>query len=262
VTARPQESVSFDKAAGYYDRTRTIPAAIANAQRDAILAELGNVGADRLLEIGIGTGLVSRPLMERGVHVTGVDISPKMLGRLRQQLTDAHAPPHLLLGDATRLPFAAGAFPAIVMSHVFHVVADVERTLDEITRVLAPGGVFLHDRTRYSESNPWHASYAAREELMASLGVVVRHRPTPTEIERGLQARGGSLRVARYAERTVENVAEGMLAQARSNLFSWSWGVAEDTFQAFLGKYDQWCREHYTQDEYVIAHEMEVWTFA
>jgi len=185
-----------------------------------------------------------------------------MLGRLRGQLSPAHTSPDLLLGDATRLPLADSAFPAIVLSHVFHVVADVGLTLDEITRVLAQGGIFLHDRTRYSESNPWHTSYAVREELMASLGVVVRHRPTPTEIENGLAARGGSLRVVRYAESTVENIADGMLAQARSNAFSWAWDVPKEKFRLFLEKYDVWCREHYVDREYVIAHEMEVWSFA
>lgn len=262
MTAEAQGSFSFDQVADQYDATRSPPKDVAAAQREVILTELRAISADRLLEIGIGTGLVSRPLMERGVRVTGVDIAPRMLDRLRDQLGPQHTAPDLLFADATRLPFADGAFPAIVMSHVFHVVSDVDLTIDEIKRVLAPGGVFLHDRTRYSESNPWHQTYEKREELMAELGVPVRRRPRPADIEAKLTARGASLRVVRYAETPLSNLVASMAAQARSNLFSWSWGVAEDTFQAFLDKYDQWCREHYTQDEYLIAHEMEVWSFA
>jgi ubiquinone/menaquinone biosynthesis C-methylase UbiE len=257
-----QRSVSFDQAASYYDETRAPPQHISDAQRDAILAELRSVNTDRALEVGIGTGLVSRPLMERGVRVTGVDISAKMIGRLQDKLSSAHTVPDLLLGDATRLPFADNAFRAIVMSHVFHVVSDVERALDEIVRLIAPGGVFLHDRTRYSESNPWHATYAAREHLMAELGVTIRHRPTPTEIERGLRARGASLRVVRYATSSIDNVGVSMLAQARSNMFSWAWDVPKDTFRRFLERYEAWCHENYAEGSYGVAHELEVWTFA
>jgi ubiquinone/menaquinone biosynthesis C-methylase UbiE len=256
-----QGSVSFDRVAAEYDQTRTPPRRIADAQRDAILAELRKAGARRALEAGIGTGLVSRPLMERGIRVTGVDISPKMLGRLRDQLTKDHLPPDLLLGDATRLSFRAASFPAVLMSHVFHVVADVDTTLDEIKRVLAGDGIFLHDRTRYSESNPWHATYAAREKIMASIGVTIRHRPTPSEIERGLRARGGSLRVERYFASTIRDVGKGMAAQARSGAFSWAWDVPEDKFARFLEQYDVWCHGRYPPGDYQIAHELEVWTF-
>jgi ubiquinone/menaquinone biosynthesis C-methylase UbiE len=261
MTAQAEGSVSFDQAAAYYDQTRTLPKRLAKAQETAILGELQAIGTDRALEIGIGTGLVSRPLMQRGVRVTGVDIAAKMLGRLRENLSTEHVRPDLLLADATRLPFTDGSFRAIVMSHVFHVVSDVERTLDEIARLLGHGGVFLHDRTRYSESNPWHASYAVREEIMASLGVPVRHRPTPSEIERGLTLRGASLRVERYATSEIDDVAKGMVTQAGSNMFSWAWDVPKEQFDRFLEQYDVWCRETYHEGTYEVAHELEVWTF-
>jgi ubiquinone/menaquinone biosynthesis C-methylase UbiE len=261
MTAEAQGSVSFDQVADRYDATRKMPREVARAQRDAILAELRAIGADRALEVGIGTGLVSRPLMKKGVEVTGIDISSKMLGRLRGQLTAEHTRPDLLLGDATRLPFANDAFPAIVMSHVFHVVSGVDATLDEIKRVLSPGGVFLHDRTRYSESNPWHETYVVREQMMASYGIVVRHRPTPSEIEAKLTARCASLRGVRYYESRVPNLVDSMIAQARSRMFSWGWSVPDDVYQRFLTEYDAWCRQHFTADEYLISHEMEVWTF-
>jgi hypothetical protein len=51
-----------------------------------------------------------------------------------------------------------------------------------------------------------------------------------------------------------------MIAQARSKLFSWGWDVPDDIYQRFLIEYDAWCHQHFTQAEYHIAHEMEVWT--
>ena len=111
-------SVSFDRAADIYDATRALPDAVARRLTDALVAEIEAARADRVLEIGIGTGRISRPLSERGVRVCGVDISPRMLARLREQLGPRHLPPDLALGDATRLPLASASFQAVIASGV------------------------------------------------------------------------------------------------------------------------------------------------
>src|SRR3990172_4488144 len=115
-------SVSFDPAADVYDATRALEPWIVEKQTEAILAELRAVGADRLLEAGIGTGRITRPVMERGVRVTGIDLAPRMIARLREQLTPQHLPPDLIYGDATRLPLRDAAFRAVLIVHVLHLV--------------------------------------------------------------------------------------------------------------------------------------------
>jgi ubiquinone/menaquinone biosynthesis C-methylase UbiE len=59
---------------------------------DALATEIREAGG-RALEAGIGTGRIARPLLARGIRITGVDISPRMLRELRAQLTPAHAGP-------------------------------------------------------------------------------------------------------------------------------------------------------------------------
>ena len=69
------ESISFERAADFYDKTRALPDEVANKLTEALFAELSNAGAESVLEVGVGTGRISRPLMARGIRVHGVDIS-------------------------------------------------------------------------------------------------------------------------------------------------------------------------------------------
>src|SRR5215472_16926867 len=125
-------SVSFDRAADYYDDTRGLP--------DAAMARLLELLIDRLsvrgttLEIGAGTGRFTVPLRAAGLHVVGIDISPAMLGKLRQK--DPAAP--VLLADATRLPFPDGAFGSALAVHVLDLIPAWRAAVAELVRVLRP----------------------------------------------------------------------------------------------------------------------------
>jgi ubiquinone/menaquinone biosynthesis C-methylase UbiE len=99
-----QRSLSFDRAATFYDATRALNAHVAERLTDALEREIRAAG-NRVLEPGVGTGRIARPVAERGIRVTGVDISSRMMEQLSAQLTRPHrARPRV--GDATRLPFA------------------------------------------------------------------------------------------------------------------------------------------------------------
>ena len=259
-------SVSFDHAADTYDATRAWPEHVHTALTDALLAELRAAGAERLLEVGVGTGRISRPLMARGVRVTGVDIAPRMLQRLREQLGAEHTPPHLLLGDATRLPFADASFPAALIVHVLHLLSDWRRAIDELRRVLAPGGVFIHGTHHYPGDNPWTPSLQKRDEIIAALGGVSRKRADHDDINGALSASGGSVCTAVYADDEERTAPAEWLQRTRDRIDSWSWEIPEEVFPEFFARYEQWCREHYGDLErrYVqrVTYELEVWSFA
>ena len=103
-------SISFDRAAGYYDDTRSLP--------DPLMSRLIAILAGELpphqpcLEIGVGTRRIALPLMKTGVQIVGVDISREMLLRL-QAKAGALSPP-LAIADATRLPFGDGTFGSAI----------------------------------------------------------------------------------------------------------------------------------------------------
>ena len=130
------ESVNFDRAADYYDTTRALPADSMDDLTALLAAELG--GRQPGLEIGVGTGRIARPLSEGGVTLAGMDLSAGMLGRLIANA--GGAPPFpLVRADATRLPFAAGSFGAVLAVHVLHLIPDWRVAVDESLRVLRPG---------------------------------------------------------------------------------------------------------------------------
>ena len=139
------KSVSFDQAAGYYDQTRGFPPGVGEVVAEAAADLIGP--AQRVLEVGIGTGRIARPMIARGYAVTGIDLSGKMMARLLEALPPAAPRPALLQGDAVQLPFAAGSFDAAVTVHVFHLIAGWRDAAGELRRCLKPGGVLLsgHD---------------------------------------------------------------------------------------------------------------------
>ena len=134
------ESVNFDRAAGYYDATRALPAASMDALTAMLAAELG--GRQPCLEIGVGTGRVALPLRDRGVRLAGLDIAGAMLRRLVANAGDSTAPP-LVQGDASRLPVAAATFGSVLAVHVLHLIPHWRVAVDEALRVLRPGGALV-----------------------------------------------------------------------------------------------------------------------
>jgi len=145
-------SISFDRAADFYDKTRGLPKEQAQQVSDLLTAEL--TGRGRTLEIGVGTGRIALPLHERGVDLVGIDISVPMLERLVANASGRQPFP-LLVADATRLPFLDGAYDAVIASHVFHLIPQWREAADEALRVVAPGGVLLVD-IGYHGAGHWH----------------------------------------------------------------------------------------------------------
>jgi len=112
----------------------------------------GDAGG-RLLEIGVGTGRISLPLHRRGRRVFGIDLSGPMLDRYRAKAADEGLEaPAVLRGDATRLPFRAGSFDAVVEVHVLHLIPGWREAVAEVRRVLAPGGTLLVSRRLWDRS--------------------------------------------------------------------------------------------------------------
>jgi ubiquinone/menaquinone biosynthesis C-methylase UbiE len=140
-------SISFDRAATFYDATRGYGPGVAERVRDAIVAYTGASSSSRFLELGVGTGRIALPFIQAGYSYTGIDISDAMMDRLREKLANDPAAStynyELRQADATRLPFDDNSFDVVIAFHVLHLVGDRLQTLREVKRVLRPGGVFL-----------------------------------------------------------------------------------------------------------------------
>ena len=111
------------------------------------LDALADLRGRLVLDAGCGGGLVARTLAEAGAEVVGIDRS---LGSLRvaRRAADPPGPPgrfHPVRGQLERLPFADGAFDAVVAADVLEHVPDLPAAVGEIARVLAPGGSLAFD---------------------------------------------------------------------------------------------------------------------
>lgn len=93
----------------------------------------------KLLDVGCGTGHHMAALRQRGFEVAGVDGSDQMLEQARHNNPGAE----IRLADVEELPFPSGSFDYIVCIEVLRYLPDYSRCVQEMARVLKPGGVCL-----------------------------------------------------------------------------------------------------------------------
>ncbi|MEV0384689.1 class I SAM-dependent methyltransferase [Nonomuraea sp. NPDC050643] len=104
----------------------------------------GLAGDGRALEFAIGTGRVAVPLAERGVSVTGIELSPPMIDRLRTKADDATIP--VIVGDMATAA-APGTYTLVYL--VFNTISNLLTQAEQVAcfrnaaRHLTPGGRFV-----------------------------------------------------------------------------------------------------------------------
>lgn len=129
----------YDRVARFYDLYEApMDRMGGRARRRRVLRQ----ASGRVLEVGIGTGR-NLEFYPKGVELTGVDISPRMLERARQRANEEKREVRLELADVEALPFADAVFDTVTASCVFCSVADPVLGLREVRRVIKPGGQVL-----------------------------------------------------------------------------------------------------------------------
>ena len=118
--------------------------------RKAVMQALGLRPGDRVLEVGVGTGL-SLPLYPRDVTITGIDVSREMLEKARRRVARRKLPnvEALLEMDAESMSFADASFDKVVAMYVLPVVENPQQLLRELHRVCRPDGeIFIVNHVR------------------------------------------------------------------------------------------------------------------
>jgi SAM-dependent methyltransferase len=182
MTPRLHPSVAgFDRAADAYERARP---EYPDPLLDWLVEQLGLAPGASVLDVGAGTGKLTRPLLDRGLRVIAVE----PIAGMRAALAATAPGADVREGVAEALPVEDAGVDAVVAGQAFHWFAD-ERALAQFARVLRPAGRLglmwnardldqplqrqVDDIVRgYATDAPRHASGAWEQAFTASSGFV------------------------------------------------------------------------------------------
>jgi SAM-dependent methyltransferase len=142
---------SFGAAAAAYERARP-------SYPEAALDWLLPAGARRVLDLGAGTGKLTRQIQARGLEVVAVEPSDGMRAELSRALPDVVA----LAGSAERIPLDDTSVDAVLVGQAWHWF-DPARAVPEVARVLAPGGQLGLVWNIRDLSDPWMEAFSRLE---------------------------------------------------------------------------------------------------
>jgi ubiquinone/menaquinone biosynthesis C-methylase UbiE len=145
----------WDKAAASYDKQIAL---FEKIQFGGGREWLGERAHGRVLEVAIGTGR-SLPYYPADAILTGIELSPAMLGIARQRAADLGREVDFREGDAEHLPFEDASFDTVVCALSLCTIPSPAAAIREMRRVLVPGGrLLLLDHI----GSTWPPIYAAQ----------------------------------------------------------------------------------------------------
>ena len=226
-------SISFDRAAGFYDKTRGFPPGMSELVSAAAVDLLGD--RKRVLEIGVGSGRIAKPLLAAGVQVTGIDLSRGMMNRLRETLGELPAPA-LTQGDITQLPFASESFDAVIGVHILHLVAGWQQALEEGLRVMHAGGALLLGRNTH-RPNDAQTIRTQLGDLMEKYGVKRSSMGVrEDDVEQELLRRGATVEM----RETPGIITQGSVAQEiddiANRIWSSTWAIPDEVMPEIIAQ--------------------------
>jgi demethylmenaquinone methyltransferase/2-methoxy-6-polyprenyl-1,4-benzoquinol methylase len=166
----------------------------------------------RALDLATGTGDIAFALAARGARVVGLDITFRMIELARGKVARGFEPSgggsperlalHFLVGDMLALPFPAGSFDIVTTGYGLRNVPNLTTAIEEIERVLAPGGQLLSlDFNRPSNRIVRSAYLAYLTVVGAALGWILHRDPdTYRYIPASIRQYPGAAAVARSLE--------------------------------------------------------------
>lgn len=142
----PQEIEKFNAIAAEWwnPNGRFKPLHRINPLRVNYIADVVDLAAAKVLDVGCGGGLLSESMAERGATVTGIDRSPKALGVAQAHAEQQGVSVDYQSSDAeTWAETHAGAYDVVTCLEVLEHVPDVVRTVQACATMLKPGGHFF-----------------------------------------------------------------------------------------------------------------------
>ncbi len=173
--------------AGVYDQ---IFGKVFHEGRESAIRNLNVQPDERVLEVGVGTGL-ALPMYPRHCQIVGIDLSEGMLEKAKERASEydlTHVQLHRM--DAGAMEFTDNSFDMVVAAYVVTAVPDYRKVVDEMIRVCRPGGRIIM-LNHFSNGNKL---IAAVEKVISPL---TRHLGWRTDLSLNTVLEGTTLHVAR-----------------------------------------------------------------
>jgi SAM-dependent methyltransferase len=176
-----------------------------------------------LIELGIGTGLVSAALARDGRRPVGVDLALPMLAKAAERL-----PGCVVQGDVLRPPFRSRAAAVLVAVHVLHLIPDLAGVVAAAAALLRPGGRFLISGIEGDRQSDDELAAVDRD-------VSIRLRPFgPPDVDEILDAaRAQGLRClhdGHMPRRTFTQSPASAANLLESRAWSWCWKLSDEVW--------------------------------
>lgn len=234
-------SISFDRAASYYDETRVTDADALGTIVDMLASVMPGRGP--VVELGVGTGQIALPLAARGLDVTGLDLSAAMMAVLRSKPGGSALP--LVQGDATRLPIANGSLGGAYMRWVLHLIPDWMEVLRELDRTVVADGTVAIEPGGFS--GPFRETYLRYKEILGDAVVAVGL----TAVDRDEQLDEGFARIGWTVETEVPVLYDRTTSLREvfddipTKRWSWTWRVPDQDLASATDEVRAWAEKRF-----------------
>lgn len=106
---------------------------------DVIFTMLGKIKGLKILDVGCGAGRITKFLRDEGAEVSAADISEEMLKIIEKKITGVKT----YQAGIDKLPFEDNTFDIVTAAFVIVHLETLEKSFEEVYRVLKPGGFFI-----------------------------------------------------------------------------------------------------------------------
>lgn len=257
-------AINYDQAVAFYDETRGYRDGVVERYRDALLDQTGADRSARILEMGIGSGLIAQAFLRVAQDYCGIDLSLGMMRLIRGKLEDCRRP-RLAQADCANLPFAAASFDLVHAVRVFHHLADWRDCIDEARRLLRVGGALVIVENlplAEAEPPPWAVVQEKWDQILRCLGVGddgIRHGVWLTDeaMSRYIESTGAAtenVELLRYLEKPVS--ARVMVERRVAGMFSSDWRLPAATHREAARQLVDWLERECEAADELVEREM------
>jgi len=246
------ESLVFDRAVEYYDKTRSL----SSASMDKLVPLIRRtVGDGPCLEIGVGTGRIALPLQADGTEMVGLDLSRAMMHRLVQNAGGV-APFPLVSADASSLPFSDDSFAAALAVHVLHLIPEWRQALAELGRVVRPSSPLVIDIGRQTQG-PFRDLLA---EFAAAATIPETHRGVQDtdELDAAMAEMGARLIRTDVIEEVRSATYAKTIQALEAGTYSITWAADQATREKAANHTRRWVESRFGALDQRYQYKLEI----